>query len=185
MRVEQCGKINEIITSYCYHELPRWLTGRDSTCQCRSLRRRGFNPWLQKNPGEGNGNPLQYSCLENPRDKGSWWVTVHGVRKSQTRLSILTHVCYHAFLIPSCFRISCLVYSSIYFFAFPFFFFFFLVTLTFSGLLKLLIFLKSQFYFSHLRNPNLLLKNLFLYYFETKKMYVSASGHRVGCVHFL
>ena len=37
--------------------------------------------------GEGNGNPLQYSCLENPMDRGAWWATVHGVAKSWTRLS--------------------------------------------------------------------------------------------------
>ena len=37
--------------------------------------------------GEGNGNPLQYSCLENSMDRGAWWATVHGVAKSQTRLS--------------------------------------------------------------------------------------------------
>ena len=36
-------------------------------------------------PGVGNGNPLQYSCLENPKDRGAWWATVHGVTKSQTR----------------------------------------------------------------------------------------------------
>ena len=41
-------------------------------------------------PGEGNGNPLQYSCLENPMDRGAWWATVHGVAKSQTRLSHFT-----------------------------------------------------------------------------------------------
>ena len=41
-------------------------------------------------PGEGNGNPLQYSCLENPMDRGAWWATVHGVAKSQTRLSDFT-----------------------------------------------------------------------------------------------
>ena len=35
-------------------------------------------------PGEGDGNPLQYSCLENPMDRGAWWATVHGVSKSQT-----------------------------------------------------------------------------------------------------
>ena len=35
-------------------------------------------------PGEGNGNPLQYSCLENPVDRGAWWATVHGITKSQT-----------------------------------------------------------------------------------------------------
>ena len=38
-------------------------------------------------PGEGNDNPLQYSCLENPMDRGGWWVTIHGVTKSQTQLS--------------------------------------------------------------------------------------------------
>ena len=40
--------------------------------------------------GEGNGTPLQYSCLENPMDGGAWWATVHGVAKSQTRLSDFT-----------------------------------------------------------------------------------------------
>ena len=43
-------------------------------------------PGLGRSPGEGNGNPLQYSCLENPMDWGAWWVTVHGVAKSRTRL---------------------------------------------------------------------------------------------------
>ena len=37
--------------------------------------------------GEGNGNPIQYSCLENPMERGAWWAIVHGVTKSQTRLS--------------------------------------------------------------------------------------------------
>ena len=37
-----------------------------------------------KSPGEGNGNPLQYSCLENPTDRGTWWATVHGVTKNWT-----------------------------------------------------------------------------------------------------
>ena len=40
--------------------------------------------------GEGNGNPLQYSCLENPRDKGAWWAAVYGVAQSQTRLKRLS-----------------------------------------------------------------------------------------------
>ena len=42
---------------------------------------------LGGSPGVGSGNPLQYSCLENPMDKGAWWATVQGVAKSQTRLS--------------------------------------------------------------------------------------------------
>ena len=40
--------------------------------------------------GEGNGTPLQYSCLENPMDTGAWWAAAHGVTKSQTRLSDFT-----------------------------------------------------------------------------------------------
>ena len=40
--------------------------------------------------GEGNGNPLQYSCLENPRDGGAWWAAVYGVAQSQTRLKRLS-----------------------------------------------------------------------------------------------
>ena len=47
-------------------------------------------PGLGRSPGEGNGNPLQYSCLENPMGRGAWWATVHGVAKSQTRLSDFT-----------------------------------------------------------------------------------------------
>ena len=42
-------------------------------------------PGLGRSPGEGNGNPLQYSCLENPMDRGAWWTTVHRVAMSQTR----------------------------------------------------------------------------------------------------
>ena len=38
-----------------------------------------------RSPEEGNGNPLQYSCLENPMDRGAWWVTVHGVTKESNR----------------------------------------------------------------------------------------------------
>ena len=43
--------------------------------------------FLSSRIGEGNGNPLQYSCLENPMDGGAWWAAVHGVAKSRTRLS--------------------------------------------------------------------------------------------------
>ena len=41
---------------------------------------------LGRSPGEGNGNPLQYSCLENPMDREAWWATVHGVAKNRTQL---------------------------------------------------------------------------------------------------
>ena len=59
--------------------------------------------WVQslgwEDPLEGgHGNPLQYSCLENPMDRGTWWATVHGVTESQTQLKQLsTHACTHGF----------------------------------------------------------------------------------------
>ena len=50
----------------------------------------GSIPGLGRSPGEGNGNPLQYSWLENSMDRGAWWATIHGVAKSRTRLSDFT-----------------------------------------------------------------------------------------------
>ena len=52
----------------------------------------GSIPGSGKSSGEGNGNPLQYSCLENPMDGGAWWATVHGVAKSRTGLSDFTYL---------------------------------------------------------------------------------------------
>ena len=46
----------------------------------------GSIPGLGRFPGEGDGNPLWHSCLENPMDRGAWWATFHGVTKSQTQL---------------------------------------------------------------------------------------------------
>ena len=51
----------------------------------------GSIPGSGRSSGEGNGNPLQYSCLENPMDGEAWWATVHGVTKSRTRLSDLNY----------------------------------------------------------------------------------------------
>ena len=59
----------------------------------------GSMPGSERSPGEGNGTPLQYSCLENPVDGGAWWATVHGVAKSQTQLSDFTFtLCIKFFL---------------------------------------------------------------------------------------
>ena len=58
--------------------------GKESVC---SVGDPGLIPGLGRFPEEGNGNPLQYSCLENPMDGGAWSATVHGVTKSQTQLS--------------------------------------------------------------------------------------------------
>ena len=54
-----------------------------------------FDPWVGKNPGEGNGNPLQYSCLESPMDRGAWRATAYRVAKSRTRLKQLSMAQQH------------------------------------------------------------------------------------------
>ena len=64
-----------------------WLSGEESTCQCRYM---GLIPGSGRSHGEGNGNPLEYSCLGNSMDGGTWWPTVHRVAKSRTRLSNFT-----------------------------------------------------------------------------------------------
>ena len=71
-----------------------WLSGKELACQCRRHKRfdlLGSIPGSGRCPGVGNSNPLQYSCLENPMDRGARWATVHGVTKSWTRLSTHTH----------------------------------------------------------------------------------------------
>ena len=54
---------------------------KESACNVGDL---GSIPGLGRSPGEGNANPLQYSCLENPMDGGTWWATVHGVAELDT-----------------------------------------------------------------------------------------------------
>ena len=60
---------------------------KESAEMVKKCRRPGFDPWVGRSPGEGNGHPLQYSCLENSMDRRAWWATVQGVAKSWTRLS--------------------------------------------------------------------------------------------------
>ena len=57
---------------------PHSSVGKEFACNPEDL---VLIPRLERSPGEGNGNPLQYSCLENPKDRGAWWATVHGVAK--------------------------------------------------------------------------------------------------------
>ena len=56
--------------------------GKESACNAGDTGDVGFNPGLGRDPlDEENGNPLQYSCLKSPMDRGTWWATVHGVAK--------------------------------------------------------------------------------------------------------
>ena len=70
---EVCMHFISLMVSY---RLPKWPNGKESSSQCR---RHGFDPWLGRSPGEGNGNPPQHSCLENSMGRGAWRATVHGV----------------------------------------------------------------------------------------------------------
>ena len=62
-------------------------SGKEFACNAGDMGDAGLIPGSGRSPGEGNGSPLQYSCLENPMDRGAWWSAVHGVTKSRTRLS--------------------------------------------------------------------------------------------------
>ena len=68
----------------------RWLDGItdsvDVNLNNSRTKDKGSVPGLGRLPGGGNDSQLQYSCLENPMDRGAWWATVHRVTKSQTRL---------------------------------------------------------------------------------------------------
>ena len=65
---------------------PSWLSGKESV----NAEDSGLVLGLGRSPGEGNGNLLQWSCVENAMDRGAWRATVHGVTKSQTRMSNFT-----------------------------------------------------------------------------------------------
>ena len=88
--------------------LPQWLSSKESDCNAGATGVMGSIPGSGRSPGEGHGNPLQYSCQENPMDRGAWLTTDHGVTKSWTRLKRLNmHACnsilkklYH-FIFPS------------------------------------------------------------------------------------
>ena len=81
------SEISQIVKDQCHMMsficgigLPWWLSGKESASNAEDL---GSVPEWGRSPGEGNGNPLQYSSLENPMDKGAWWAIVHRVTKSQ------------------------------------------------------------------------------------------------------
>ena len=87
-----------------HHQLPEFTQthihwgfpgGSDCKASAHNAGDAGSVPGSGRSPGEGNGNPLQYSCLENSMDGGAWWATVHGVAKSQTRLRDFTFTVFH------------------------------------------------------------------------------------------
>ena len=75
---------------------PGSTSGKEPTCQCTRPKRCGFNPWVRKIPWRRHGDSLQYSCLENPMERGAWQSRVHRVTKSQRWLKrFSTHALKH------------------------------------------------------------------------------------------
>ena len=80
MQASLCSKSFKLGFNKCF---PGVGSGKEPACQHKRHKRHQFDPWVEKSPGLGNGNPLQYSCLENPRGQRSLAI-VHGVTKSWT-----------------------------------------------------------------------------------------------------
>ena len=100
---------------HVYVGFPGGASDEEPACQCRRCKRLTFSPWFGKIPWRRKCNPLQYSCLENPMDRGAWRATVHRVPKSQTRLSNLawihTYACVYMCVNP---HMAVCIYVSVY-----------------------------------------------------------------------
>ena len=95
--IYSAGLVSEVLHSHSVvyiHDIPG---GSDYQASAYHEGDPASIPGSERSPGEGNGIPLQYSCLENPVDGGAWWATVHGVAKSQTQLSDFTFTLYITF----------------------------------------------------------------------------------------
>ena len=84
--------------SFYSERFPGGSEVKASACNAGDL---GSIPGLGRSPGEGNGNPLQYSYLENPMDGGAWWATVHRFAKSRARLSDFTYLPTYVSVTPN------------------------------------------------------------------------------------
>ena len=84
------------LTRRHWHPTPVLLPGKShgQKASAYNVGDQGSIPGSGTSPGEGNGNPLKYSCLENPMDRGAYWATVHGVAKSRTRLGAFSSLLY-------------------------------------------------------------------------------------------
>ena len=82
-----CAQLSLWSNSHICRDSPSDSGGEESICNAGDL---GLIPRMGRSPGEGNGNPLQYSCLENPKDRGAWQATVLGVAESDFHFTSLT-----------------------------------------------------------------------------------------------
>ena len=90
-QMEAEGNIHSIYT--------QWLSGKESPCSSGAIGNTGLISGSRISPGGGHGNPLQYSLLENPMDRGAWQVADHGVTKSRTQLKQLSMHLYYKRLV--------------------------------------------------------------------------------------
>ena len=92
---------------------PGGTRGKEPACQCRIYKRHRFDPWVVKIPWRRACNPLQYSCLENPMDRGAWRAAVYGVHteSDMTEVTELTHNGWKISLIAQCFS-NCNVHTN-------------------------------------------------------------------------
>ena len=81
--------------TWCF---PGGASGKEPSGQHWRCKRLRLDPWVRRVPWKGNGNPLQYSCLENPMDRGAWWAIVYGVAKSWTWLKPLSIHPYYMYI---------------------------------------------------------------------------------------
>ena len=89
--LEYCYRLNCVHTPTLAPDFPGGSDGKQSACNAGDP---GLVRGSGRSPGEGNGNLLQYSCLENSMDRGAWWAIVHGVAKSWTQLSTHARVSF-------------------------------------------------------------------------------------------
>ena len=88
-----------------YWGFPGGASGKEPACQCRRHKRLRFNLWIGKIPWRGHGDPIKYSCLENPMDRASWQATAHGV--TYTRVLACQEICISYFQFSSVQLLSC------------------------------------------------------------------------------
>ena len=88
--MDRAGKLQRCSEKGSSKAILGFSGGSDGKASLCSAGDQGSIPGLGRSPGEGNGSPLQYSCLENSMDGAAWWATVHGVAKTGTRLSNFT-----------------------------------------------------------------------------------------------
>ena len=115
MYISLCWSISYVCKYVCIYVLVHFLfiyslfrafqvvlVVKNLPANAEDIRDAGLIPGLGRSPGEGNGNPFQYSCLDNPMDRGAWRATVYGVTKRWTRLKQLSthihHLCMYVFI---------------------------------------------------------------------------------------